>query len=168
MADDPPSEEPLDALVLDASAVLSGKRPESDARFYAPQAVVDEFEREDRDRRALAYLRDAGMRVRRPSEDARDRVAEAASETGDNARLSAADRDVLALALDVGGAVATDDYSIQNVAEVLEVGYRTVNQDGIEEVWTWMERCVACGRTVNEDVDVCPVCGSDLETVRAS
>lgn len=167
MADDSTPDDPPSALVLDTSAVLSGKRPQAEARFYAPQAVVDEFEREDRDSRALEYMRDAGMRVRSPSRDARERVREAAVETGDDARLSAPDRDVLALALDVDGAVATDDYSIQNVAEVLGVGFRTVSQDGIDEVWTWVEQCTACGRTVEEDVDVCPVCGSGLETVRA-
>lgn len=168
MADDSTPDDPPRSLVLDTSAVLSGKRPNPEADLFAPEAVIEEFEREDRDRRALDYMRDAGMRVRTPSKGARDRVAEAAAETGDDQRLSAPDRDVLALALDVDGAVATDDYSIQNVAEVLGLGYRTVSQEGIDEVWTWVERCTACGRTVEEEVDVCPICGSELETVRSS
>lgn len=167
MADEQGPSTPLATLVLDTSAVLSGKRLDTDAQLYAPEAVLSEFEREDRDRRALDYLRDAGLRIRDPSEQARDDVLDVAHETGDDARLSAADRDVLALALDVDGAVATDDYSIQNVAEVLEIRYRTVTQEGIDEVWEWVEQCTACGRTVEADVDACPVCGSELEMVRS-
>jgi UPF0271 protein len=167
MADEQGPSTPLGPLVLDTSAILSGKRLDTSVQLYAPETVLEEFEREDRDRRALDYLRDAGLRIRDPSEGARSDVLDVAHETGDDARLSAADRDVLALALDVDGGVATDDYSIQNVAEVLGVVYQGVSQDGIDEVWEWVEQCTACGRTVEEDVDVCPVCGGGLETVRS-
>lgn len=153
-------------LVLDASAILSGRPPSPDeAALRAPSTILDEVTEGGRDRRVLDRLRDAGLQLLDPTKEALVRVDAAARSTGDVGRLSTVDRDVLALALDLDATVVTDDYSIQNVAEVLEVPWRAVGQPGITEVRRWVHRCTGCRRLLDEPHDACPVCGSPVRTV---
>lgn len=150
--------------VLDASALFSGKPLPRGA--HVPSSILREVEGRGRDRRALEYLLETGLRVTDPSREAIGRAREAAGRTGDLARLSGTDLDVLALALDLAARVLTDDYSIQNVASVLGVPFEPVAQKGIAEVFTWTHRCVGCRRTFETAIPDCPVCGSAVKTVR--
>lgn len=151
--------------VLDTSAVLSGKAPALPA--YAPESILGEFARPGRDRRALDYLLETGLRLVPPTLANLRRVEEAAGKTGDDRRLSPVDLDVLAVALDVHGTIHTDDYSIQNVASVLDIPFRGIAQAGISEVITWVYRCRGCGRIYPDVVKECTVCGSEVKQVKA-
>jgi len=97
---------------------------------------------------------------------ARSKVKQAAKGTGDAARLSKTDTEVLALALELKAAVATDDYSIQNLASVLGVEYLPMNMKGISKVVCWNYLCTGCGKVFKEPQPDCPVCGSALRTTR--
>jgi len=106
------------------------------------------------------------------SPEARARVAETLEKTGETRRLSAADRDVVALAVDMAalGAVDiwTDDYSIQNTAKRLGITTRPILTDGITSEAVWHVRCTGCARYLDEDPrdGVCPVCGSPVKRTR--
>lgn len=152
--------------VLDTSALLSGKQLPRDVPLTAPDAILDEVTPGGRDHRNLTYLRESGLTIQRPTDEAMDRVEEAARETGDLPRLSHADRAVLALALELEGTVLTDDYSLQNVASELDVPFRGINQEGIQRQVRWKHRCRACYREAEAGVEECPVCGSEVITVR--
>ncbi|NLI74385.1 MAG: nucleic acid-binding protein, partial [Euryarchaeota archaeon] len=91
----------------------------------------------------------------------------AASKTGDDARLSPVDMEILAIAIDVKGMILTDDYSIQNLAKVLGLEYKSIGTKGIKEIFTWKYRCRGCGRIFNENMDDCPICGSALRSIRS-
>lgn len=114
----------------------------------------------------LRYWEDR-LIVSEPSSASMERVEKAAAETGDDARLSPVDMEVLALAMDQGGVILTDDYSIQNLARVLGLDYRAVGFKGIKEVMTWKYRCRGCGRTFDKNMPDCPICGSALRSVRS-
>ena len=73
---------------------------------------------------------------------------------------------VLALAVDLGGTVVTDDYSIQNVCRAIGVPYETAMAPGIRDRWTWAYRCTGCGRTWPTWHEACPTCGARLRTAR--
>jgi UPF0271 protein len=110
----------------------------------------------------------AGLEVVSPAEDALGRVREAAADTGDDARLSAADADCVALVLELGGVLVTDDYSMQNVCSRLGVPYRPFLQGGIGREVRWGLRCRGCGRRFGKGEvkgEECPVCGSGLRQV---
>ncbi len=94
------------------------------------------------------------------------KVKEAAKGTGDSARLSRTDTEILALALELRAAVATDDYSIQNLASVLGIEYMPMNMKGITKVVRWNYLCTGCGKVFKEPHPDCPVCGSPLRTTR--
>lgn len=106
--------------------------------------------------------------VMMPSATAVKRVMEVAGRTGDTVNLSETDVEVLALALELGCPVATDDYDIQNTAAVLGLEVIKGVQRGITRIIKWRFRCTGCGRYYRRKHDVCPVCGSPLRPVPAS
>jgi UPF0271 protein len=86
--------------------------------------------------------------------------------TGDSRRLSDTDKELLALALDLGYELMTDDYSIQNVARSMGIPVRGMDQKGIAEIFEWQAKCKGCGKLFPADVRVCDVCGSNTRTRR--
>ena len=157
-------------FVLDTSALLSGAPPSpSLGTLLLPQGVLSEMAREGRDRRALDYLLETGLKVMAVDPEALAEAREAARKTGDLPRMSEVDLEVLAAAIAHGGTILTDDYRIQNVATTLGIASRGHAQRGIREVreWTWVHRCKGCKRTYPEARAECDVCGSEVRTSRA-
>ena len=90
-------------------------------RSTSPPGVVAELRKYDDPR--LRYWEDL-MVVTEPSSASLAQVRDAAKGTGDDARLSPTDIEVLALAMELKAVLLTDDYSIQNLARVIGVQYR--------------------------------------------
>jgi UPF0271 protein len=154
--------------VLDSSAILEGFVPVPPADFAVPPLVVEEVSR-GRAGRRMQGLVAAGLIVREPDEEARQRVQDEASRMGEGGRLSQTDMDVLALALELGLPCLTDDYSVQNVAARLGVPVRPFKERGIREVWEWGLRCPGCGRWAEEGEEEggeCPVCATPMRPAR--
>lgn len=152
--------------VLDASALLSGKPLPQASDCVAPPMIVEEV-RKGRAGSSAAYLIEAGLAVMAPSEAGVQKVRAAASRTGDSSRVSAADVEALALALETGATLLTDDYSMQNLATVLGLSFQTVSQRGIAQVWSWVRRCRGCKKEWPQGVSECPDCGSEIQVKRA-
>jgi UPF0271 protein len=153
--------------VLDASAILSGKDISSQEKLYTSPLIVEEIAH-GRMRRHLDYLIEAGLEVLTPSDKALQKVEKTAVESGDIGRVSRADMEVLALARELEAVLLTDDYSIQNLASILNIKYQGIAQEGIKETYKWKFRCKGCGRYYDEMYETCMVCGSDLKTIRKS
>ena len=153
-------------LVLDTSAILSGKPPSPEGVLYSPPAVVAEFEPGGRTRRQLDYMLEAGLRVIEPTTASIGEAESAATRTGDFPKLSEADIEVLALARDLHGGVVTDDYAIQNVAAAMKIPFQPVNQAGITEVVHWQYKCRGCGKAYQDLAKECNVCGSEVRAVK--
>lgn len=102
-----------------------------------------------------------GLSVQEPSNESRERVVAAASRIGDAEVLSATDTDLLALALDCGGTLLTDDFAVQNVALALSIPVRPVMKRGAKKR-VWKFRCTGCGRFARGPGD-CPICGSQIK-----
>ncbi len=152
--------------VLDASAILEGYEPTPPSEFIVPSSVVDEVAK-GRAGDRMDNLLSAGLVVRDPTDDSRSQVEWSARIMGEEVRLSRADKDVLALALDAGVPAVTDDYSIQNVAASVGVDTVPFKQAGIGEIWRWGIRCPGCYRWFEEAKGPeCPVCGTELRTAR--
>ena len=154
---------------MDSSAILGGFHPAPPSEFAVPPTVVDEVSR-GREGRRMQELLAAGLQVRAPSPAALERVRAAAAGLGESDRLSTADVDVLALALDLAVPCLSDDYSIQNVASRAGVEVRPFREGGIREVWAWGVRCPGCNRRFAEGEakagQPCPVCGTELRSSR--
>ena len=110
----------LDASVFFAAgeAALAGFGP-GDRLLTAPSVLAEVRDAAARCRLELALER--GLGVLEPSADALGAVDAGAVASGDADRLSATDRDLLALALEHGGTLVTDDFALQNAALRLRV-----------------------------------------------
>ena len=147
-------------LVLDSSAFFSmDGLPGED--YVCPPGVIRELEKYNDPRLQLWDIN-----VMECSAGSMKLVEEAARGTGDSGRLSPVDMTVLALALDTGGTIWSDDYSIQNVASAMGIGFRPVGERGIKKTLRWEFRCKGCGRRFEKKYPECPVCGTALGSVR--
>lgn len=145
-------------LILDSSALFSMEDlPQED--FLCPPGVVDELSRY-KDQR-IGRWGDL-LRVSDCTKGSIEKVTETARKSGDLGRLSDVDISVLALALDTSGTILSDDYSIQNVARIMNIPFRSVGTDGITKVEKWNYQCKGCGRWFKERSQDCPICGSEM------
>ena len=155
----------MKGYVLDTSVLYYGKDfPEGYECVITP-GVVRELDKEGMGER-LEMLLATKIRISSPTDRSMNRVAIEAEKTGDSRRLSETDKELLALALDLGYELLTDDYSIQNLARVMGVPCKGVDQKGIAEVFEWQAKCKGCGKTFPADVRVCDVCGTETKTRR--
>jgi UPF0271 protein len=152
-------------LVLDASAILSGVDIPCTDEMLMPPLVEAELGHAWA-RRKLESLKGVCLRVLEPSREAVEAVKAKCRETGDDARLSEADVQVLALARQSSSTILSDDYSIQNIARVLGIPYRPVSQKGIDAVFQWKYRCTGCRKMFDSSVKECPVCGAKVRSYR--
>lgn len=151
-------------FVLDTSAffaageaALAGFGP-GDRLLTVPSVLAEVRDAAARCRLELALER--GLAVLPPSAEALRAVGTGAVASGDAAKLSATDRDLLALALEHGGTLVTDDFALQNAAHRLGVGCRPIAQRRAEARRRGY-RCTGCGR-YGDGPGECPVCGAAI------
>lgn len=142
-------------VVADASVFIWGKRPQGEL------ITVPAVEKELKDLRSRSLLYIFEARVESPSRQALAEARAAAQRTGDIAVLSGADLEVLAKALEYG-ALATDDYALQNVALHLGLKVEPVGQPKIGRKRRRVQRCQGCGKTYQGEV--CPDCGTPMRS----
>ena len=155
----------MKGYVLDTSVLYYGKDLPTGFELVITPGVARELSREGMSQR-LELLMATRVRVSSPSEKSLGRVKEESEMTGDSRRLSDTDKELLALALDLGYELMTDDYSIQNVARSMGIPVRGMDQKGIAEIFEWQAKCKGCGKLFPADVRVCDVCGSETRTRR--
>ena len=158
-------------FIIDTSAILSGKPIRFDnVSIFTTPAVSDELSPGGRDFRTLELLMETGLTIHAPSKETVNRVKKAAQETGDDTRLSFADIEIVALAIDINkdpdneATILTDDYSIQNIASTLQIKFQVFSQNGITKKFKWVSRCPGCKKQFNEKTIICPVCGTKTKS----
>jgi UPF0271 protein len=109
------------------------------------------------------------LKVRVPKKFFLDRVKESAAFVGDAFFLSETDLQVLALALELktngySPLIATDDYSIQNVANQIGMKFTSLATFGIRFRLHWVRYCPACHKKYPAEYksNNCEVCGTEL------
>lgn len=159
-------------FIIDTSAILSGKPIIfENAELVTTPGVSEEFTPGGRNYRNFQLLREKGLCIMAPSQEALDIVATAGKETGDYDRLSSADREILALAVDISkdhakeAVILTDDYSIQNVAHTLGLKFQSFMQKGIAKKFKWMYQCQGCGKKFKGNINTCPICGTETKNI---
>lgn len=117
-----------------------------------------------------AAVESGKLKVKMPEEQSVKRVKESSKTVGDVLYLSEADVHVLALALELKNAgympfIVTDDYSIQNVAHQIGVGFTSLMTFGIRFRFYWILYCPACHHKYPADYKLknCKICGTELK-----
>ena len=109
------------------------------------------------------------IKLQSPSQSFLKRIEESSSKIGDFSTLSEVDKEVLALALELKEnnlfpIIVSDDYSIQNVADKLDIQYVSLSTFGIRYQFQWILYCPACHRRFPTTTKkVCTICGTQLK-----
>ncbi len=148
---------------LDAGAFYAGIPFLSSGRYCTTQAVLDEVKHIKKSHGAIDVLLETGnLRVIDPGNGSIEKIRAAAKKTGDFAKLSQADFSIVALALELGTMLVTDDYAVANVAASLKILVKSTSSKGMKETRKWIAYCSACGRAFEPEAKECPLCGNKL------
>ncbi len=152
---------------MDTSALIGGFTPNlrKPTQYIVPQ-VLEEARSLSVKLKLETAISSGQIKVREPSEESMEKIKDEVDKTKD--RVSDTDTQILALAYELKEAgkkpeIITDDYAIQNIAEILEIPFSEVAQPGISDVYEWKKECPACGRVYEEDITKCKACGSKLK-----
>ena len=154
--------------ILDASAFINGFEQKSQFNF-----TVSEITDEVKDLKSKILLDQAieegKIIIKEPKEEFIKELNEIISKSGDDLRLSEADKKLLALALDLKEEnenikVLTDDYSMQNVLKIIDIPYGSIITEGIKGIYNWVKTCEGCKKEFDADYpfDDCEICGSKV------
>ena len=125
--------------VIDANILMHGRRNYGFRKASTVPQVMDELESEGSKLKADTLELD----VRRPSDGSVEQVESKADEIF--AKVSEADKALLALALDTGEKLITDDKDLQNLASNLAIAFEAFMGDEIEDELEWIKFCSNCG-----------------------
>ncbi len=148
-------------FVLDTSAILSRKYDLSSSRFYVTNSILKEIEKGKISR--YLEMAESSLNIIDPDADSIAKVKNAAQKTGDINRLSPTDIEAVALALQIGATLITDDYSMQNVSNVIGIKAISASIREIGKVIEWVYRCTGCGKIYEENIGTCSICGHSLK-----
>lgn len=157
---------------MDTSAFIVGFDPFSISEDQYSVPLVKEEIRTS----SMAWVRfktavESGkLKVRAPKKIFMDKVKASATLVGDTFFLSKADLQVLALALELktqgySPSIATDDYSMQNVADQMGIEFASLATFGIRFRLQWIRYCPACHKRypANYKSRKCEVCDTKLK-----
>ncbi|KYK33557.1 MAG: nucleic acid-binding protein [Thermoplasmatales archaeon SG8-52-3] len=158
--------------IIDTSAIFSGKPIDlGESEIITTLKVSDEITAGGRDYQNFQYLKEKGLIILTPTKNVIKEVEKISNKTGDKNRLSDTDIELIALALELkrkGDSeiiILTDDYSIQNVANTLNLKFESINQAGITKRFKWGYRCRGCGKKFKDSIKICPICGAEIRSI---
>jgi UPF0271 protein len=158
----------IKVYILDASSLIGGVNPSDLKEFsYISPLVREEINRNPLIRlRILCAIEERKLKVKTPTLDSLKTVRETARQLGETT-LSEADIETIALAIDLKktnmkSLLISDDYSIENICESLEITYTSLITRGIGKLFKWIYYCSGCGKD-SRTFGICPVCGLALK-----
>jgi UPF0271 protein len=160
------------AIVIDTSALIAGFDPFSirETQYTVPE-VRDEIIVDTMSWVRFKTAIDSGkVELKTPKEAFIGQARTFASAVGDSFFLSETDLRVLALALELktngySPLIATDDYSIQNVASEMSMEFAPLSTFGIRRRLQWIRYCPACHKKypANYRSLRCEICGTRVK-----
>ncbi|MEM3696103.1 MAG: ribonuclease VapC [Candidatus Bathyarchaeia archaeon] len=159
-------------MVLDTSAFVVGLDPSSisEDQYTVPMVREEIIEGTMPWVRFKTAIGSGKLKVRKPYKAFLEKVKTTAATAGETFYLSETDQQVLALALQLktngySPVIATDDYSIQNVANLLGIEFASLATFGIRFQLRWIRYCPACHKKYPADYKSkkCKVCGTELK-----
>jgi UPF0271 protein len=160
------------AIIIDTSALIAGFDPFSinETQYTVPE-VRDEIEKD-----TMSWIRfktatdNRKVKVKTPMKTFIEKTKASASAVGNSFFLSDTDLQILALALELQAQgysplIATDDYSIQNVASEMNIEFASLSTFGIRRRLRWIRYCPACHKKypANYKSSRCQVCGTEMK-----
>jgi len=144
-------------LVLDASAFIGGFLP-GDDEYLTVYDVVNELQ-DDHSKERFSYFFNSGkIKIIEPKKEFLDQVKMHSEKTGD--KISTTDEKLIALALETGSAILSEDYGIQNISSLLGLKFISIRESGIKKIIRWEYRCIGCKKKFSKETAICDNCGN--------
>jgi len=159
-------------LLLDTSAFISGyEMLDASLEHITVPEVAEELREGGLTRLRLENAQRSGrLKIFSPEPKYLKEVEAITLQLGERGVLSAADKQLLALGLQVkdGGGepvIVSDDYSVQNTADRMSLGFQSLSTRGIQRRFEWTIYCPGCRRVFEEPQrgGICPICGTQLK-----
>lgn len=148
--------------ILDASAFYAGIPFASSEKSFTTQDVYDEIKHIKKDHKAVELLLETKrLEIKTPSTEYVKKVLLKAKDTGDFQNLSTGDISVIALCLQLGAELITDDFAVSNLAKHLNLKVSPIMTEGITHMADWFYFCSGCEKTFSR-ISNCPLCGNKL------
>jgi len=152
----------LASKVLDATSFYAGIPFSSQETSFTTPLVFEEIKHIKKEQAVtLALIESKRLQIIEPEQKFTEIVKTKAKETGDFHNLSEEDISVIALCLQIGGELLTDDFSISNVAKHLNLIVLPVMTNGVVKK-NWIYFCSGCEKSFTK-LSVCPICGNKLK-----
>jgi len=148
-------------IVVDASAIFAGFTPEGSNEYITTIDSISEIKSKkfrDTIERTLIFIE-----IKEPSQEFLDKVIAKSKETGDFYQLSENDLKLLALSMQEGAVLLTNDLSMQNIAHALGIKFIEFNSKNIKDFIIWKYRCTGCKKVYNNFIEICPNCGNQVK-----
>ncbi|MFB0558030.1 MAG: NOB1 family endonuclease [Candidatus Bathyarchaeia archaeon] len=159
-------------LLLDTSAFILGyDLTDADDELYTVPSVREELREGELARlRFESAVRNGRLKLVKPDSGYLIEVEVTIEEMGEASALSETDSQILALGIQLKSdglepIVISDDYSVQNVANRLGLGFKSLATIGIRQQFEWVIYCPGCHRVFREPQPegLCPICGTELK-----
>jgi UPF0271 protein len=142
----------------------------SDTPLFTTPEVLNELHSGKIDSSSqVPLINETSIRVLTPNEASMRRVNEVADGAGE-VSLSETDRSLIALSLELKDngykpILVTDDYALQNSAEIMGLSFQPYVERGIIHRYKWKLVCPGCFREYkfSNRIETCPVCGTKLK-----
>ncbi len=172
-------EETRKIYVLDASAIINMASLiqilKGTEKSYITEYTAKEIKSREKKMVTEALISSKKLVIVKPKKEYLKEIEKKTVETGDMLKLSKADVETLALALqfkcqNTDLTVLTDDYTMQNVLSNLKINWTPLKTKGIRKRIRWILYCPSCGSKwpANLKARDCPVCGTELELHRVN
>lgn len=138
--------------VIDTNVLIHGRGKFDFDRIYVVPGVVEEVKSE----MGKNILGSIDYEVIEPAESEVERVKEKSEEI--NSPTSDIDERLVAVAMERGLTLVTDDKAMQNLALHLDVDFEGFHDPALEDKIEWKKLCKNCGNEVS--TPPCPRCGS--------
>ena len=158
-------------FIFDTSAIFSGKEINFyDYEIITTDGVSEEIKPGGKDFQKFEMLKEIGLKILSPSKNSIEEIKKISKKTGDIERLSKTDIEILAVALDLKNKnkdpiILSDDYSIQNISDNLDIKYENISQNKITKRFTWISKCMGCKKKYKEHINICPICGTKTKKI---
>jgi UPF0271 protein len=120
--------------------------------------------------RLKTAIKNGKIEIRIPSKQYRKIVKKRANELGDAYLLSETDIDLLTIAFELKAngytpKIVTDDYSMQNVASLMNIRFVSLTTSGIKRLLEWQRYCPGCFKKYPTETkfSFCLICGTKLK-----
>jgi UPF0271 protein len=160
------------AIIIDTSALVAGFDPFSinEEQYTTPKVTEETTQDTMSEIRFRTAIENGKVKIKNPQKTFLQQAKASASQMGDSFYLSETDLQVLALALELktkgySPLIATDDYSIQNVASKMNLDFASLTTLGIRRQLQWIRYCPACHKKypANYESKQCQICGTALK-----